>query len=1038
MDPQSLIGKTFESKYQILSLAGMGGMGAVYKARQLDLERFVAIKLMHFHLFDDDKLRQRFQREAHALSELSNQHIAGIYSYGIWHDRYPYMVLEFLEGRSLQSLLQECEKLDWQRSLKIMLQVAEALDHAHEHGIIHRDLSPNNIMIQQEPASDFVKILDFGLAKIMAPSSNEIQKLTQTGTLLGSIKYMSPELCSGQKVSFQSDIYSFGCILYESLSGNPPHWADNPVGLMHKHIHEEILSLKQIKGLNIPDSLNAVVNKALQKDCLHRYKDMKTLIGDLNLLLSGAGEEKLSCKQDRQRPSKQVKGSKFAILVLAGALFTLLISSLFTSSGIQFCATLAIQNESDALRLFEKSLFFTDRLAAIAAQDRSRDLFEQSLRTLLMRNRSQAPLFCLHIAEYYASKNKEESVFWAWTGLKLLSRSPEEKIDAQLNKVCQKLCKISLNSKAKPTSSQLSSILNLRNGFENRFNLTEIRPFLELENYVLRQSNRPSEFFDNCMNLAECESSEGNPVPYFENSLQICKSFPIAIPKQLYIFSTYGIYLAKHQQESKASELLENCIKLCPDFSQIGITELLKMAELAAACNNRLLLKELISAAKDNIDSSRDLDSQLRTASVLMNLMMTTNETELSRDLLNDTLERAKLSDKGDAEAIDKIVFLYLLCHPEEDPRKTITSRLALYEAKGQNNRQNQELWQCRLAELYFKKADLNNGMAALEQIKDNKQDSSELLKQQKWKSYSAAASSLLKVEDFPKAETMARKALSNCSDQSQVIQSTCLLENTLTPQHRYEEALQLLESLNWLDQAERNLDPAILLMRLYSSKSDKEKADKLYQSLLNKKLKRADFNLVKRDYYMLCFAKRDYKTSDQLMTEQLQEARSSNSPDIEQELGWLWLKADECGYNNKPKDGLKIIDQAISLCEKTNKEKYRSNLGSWYYRKCAVLELFGQIKEAHKYFKKSIESNGSESEKLGILINAVTQKKLFDGLESYANYEKAILACLNRSPEQRKDVKLASLKALATCCQKQGKTAEEKRYLQKAKELEI
>ncbi|MBX9688780.1 MAG: serine/threonine protein kinase [Candidatus Obscuribacterales bacterium] len=1070
MDPQSLIGKIFESKYQILSLAGMGGMGAVYKAKQLDLERFVAIKLLHFHLFDDENLRQRFQREAQALSTLSNQHIAKIYSYGIWQERFPFMVLEFIDGQSLHSLLQDCEKLEWQRSLKIMMQVAEALNHAHEHGIIHRDLSPNNIMIQQETSPDFVKILDFGLAKIMAPSSTEIQKLTQTGTLLGSIKYMSPELCAGQKVSYQSDIYSFGCILYESLCGNPPHWADNPIGFMHKHINEEIVPLKNIKALKIPDSLNTVVLHSLQKDCSNRYADMKTLMNDLTLVISGEGDESITYKKNTTSSEKTFKSKTKHLFVIIPILFLALVAAtLFTVPGIEKCASLSTQNETSALRLKEKCLFFLDRLAMLSALDKSRALLQKACNNLETANRPEAIKFCLYISHYYATRDKNEAAFWAWTGLTLMSKLPPESINDQLMKSCKKLCQPCLANKSKISPNHLRTILNLRKPLvasmvQHGFGPMDIHEFLDLENYVLTQSDHPKELFANCLQLIDCEMKDGNPIPYIKTAMSICNSPQIDNQSRFFLFSSYATYLAQHGEKSQASELLSKCTKLCQTNRDIDFNQLLKLAELASTCKNRTILSQLIREAKQRIDQTEDVESRLRAnggpvqlitqaqrktdiddliesklkqSARLMYLIMTTEDTELSKELLTETLERAKLSACNNTEPIDQTMYWYLLCHPKEDPTAPIKSLLEIYESKGPRTALQRRYLLYRLAELQIGRGEVRKGIAILDKLSESPEESHQTLKDQKWRSYTAAASSLIGLEEFSKAEAMVRKALRSCINKDQKIQSSCLLVNTIPSQDRKKEAIQILESLDWLDNAQFNLDPAILLMRFYFDSSDKQKADRLYQSLLNRKLKKADFNLVKHDYYMLCFKCGDYQKAKQLMSEQLKDARSSIPPNIEQELSWLWLKADESFYQRRYEDMLKTLEQGISLSRKHKQENNLLNLGSWYYRKCKMLETLNKIREAHEYFKKALHYSLSDRDKLAVLSNVVMRNVLFDGLETFSNYENQMLACLKRSPAQKKDIKLATLKALATCCKKQGKAKEEQAYLEKIKELE-
>lgn len=269
---------------------GEGGTGSVYKALERDLNRVVALKILHDTMIGDEESRERFRREGKILSSLSHPNLLVFYRFGIWQDAYPYICMEFLKGTSLRELV-DSNSSSCERLLHIALQICDAMQSAHTAGIIHRDLKPNNVMLLSEPA-DFVKIVDFGLAR--RKNGERSQHLTQTGMLVGSVHYMSPEQCAGRPADNTSDIYSLGCMLYELFCGQPPFSADNPIGLMHKHVSEEPERLSSRKGATttpMPEGLEFVIHKCLEKDCADRYKSMVELSQDLQMVVRGRGGE---------------------------------------------------------------------------------------------------------------------------------------------------------------------------------------------------------------------------------------------------------------------------------------------------------------------------------------------------------------------------------------------------------------------------------------------------------------------------------------------------------------------------------------------------------------------------------------------------------------------------------------------------------------------------------------------------------------------------------------------------------------------------
>lgn len=278
-------GTIVDQRFEIFEQIGTGGMGCVFRAKQIGLEREVAIKFLQVELLNDSEFCRRFEREAHALSQLSHQHVGAFYSYGIWNTKIPYIAMELLEGTSLNELLQQTGPLDWRRAAAIISQACDAMQHAHDGGIVHRDLKPSNIILQE---GDCVKVMDFGLSKLSSEAS-DVDKLTKTGFLIGSVDYMSPEQCKGRPADNKSDIYSLGCVFYECITGRPPHEAENPIGLLHKHTNENIELASKRLGKKLPPGLDELLLKALAKDPSDRYQSMSEMRKDINKVMVGTG-----------------------------------------------------------------------------------------------------------------------------------------------------------------------------------------------------------------------------------------------------------------------------------------------------------------------------------------------------------------------------------------------------------------------------------------------------------------------------------------------------------------------------------------------------------------------------------------------------------------------------------------------------------------------------------------------------------------------------------------------------------------------------
>lgn len=264
----ALIGQTLDEKYRLEQRLSAGGMGAVYRARHLQMDRPVAIKVLHQRLLADDSARIRFQREARAAVRLQHQNAVSVTDFGETADGYVYLVMELLEGPTLREILVKEVPIETARAISIMLQASAAVAAAHEAGIIHRDLKPSNILVTQSSDTPaVVKVLDFGIAKLAAHTLDDDEgaiTIRQAGALIGTPRYMAPEQYSGQELSPAADVYSLGVILYEMLTGMAPFTGSSPVEIAAKHVSDPPCAPRQIVAA-IPKEIEQVVLHALEK-----------------------------------------------------------------------------------------------------------------------------------------------------------------------------------------------------------------------------------------------------------------------------------------------------------------------------------------------------------------------------------------------------------------------------------------------------------------------------------------------------------------------------------------------------------------------------------------------------------------------------------------------------------------------------------------------------------------------------------------------------------------------------------------------------
>jgi serine/threonine-protein kinase len=280
------VGSILNERYEIIATLKSGGMGTVYQARQLMMNRIVAIKMLHQNMLTNIDALKRFRLEAQAASRLGMPNILTIYDFGLTPEGQPYMVMPFLDGVSLDEVMLKEHRLKPLRMLDISIQICAALSHAHANGVLHRDIKPSNIMlINDDDRTDFVKIVDFGIAKIIDALDTASSSITKTGELYGSPAYMSPEQCHGSALDARSDIYSLGCLMYTALTGHNFFASDCMLQTMQKHLSEMPSPFSQVcPGVDLPHDLEAAVFKSLAKKPAERFQTMSQFKEELKAI----------------------------------------------------------------------------------------------------------------------------------------------------------------------------------------------------------------------------------------------------------------------------------------------------------------------------------------------------------------------------------------------------------------------------------------------------------------------------------------------------------------------------------------------------------------------------------------------------------------------------------------------------------------------------------------------------------------------------------------------------------------------------------
>ena len=298
-------GTTIDGRYRIEGMLGEGGMGVVYLGRHLAIDKQVAIKILRAEFARRPETRARFRQEARAASSVENPHIVDVSDFGALPDGSTYLVMEYLDGVPLSILTRDDKPIALDRAIAIARQIAEGLAEVHDRGIVHRDLKPDNIFLVKEgEKEDFVKILDFGIAKVLESTE---AKMTCAGSLFGTPSYMSPEQAAGMPVDARTDVYALGIIMYELASGRVPFDADTLMGILTQHLYRKPLPLRDLVGeSHVSAGLDAIITKSLSKGPEQRYQNMRELAADLAAVAEGRTPEaviELAVRRDSARPA---------------------------------------------------------------------------------------------------------------------------------------------------------------------------------------------------------------------------------------------------------------------------------------------------------------------------------------------------------------------------------------------------------------------------------------------------------------------------------------------------------------------------------------------------------------------------------------------------------------------------------------------------------------------------------------------------------------------------------------------------------------
>lgn len=311
-------------QYEILEKVGAGGMGTVYKVQDRVNGDTFAVKVLNREVSKDATAVKRFEQEVASASKLTHGNLVSVYKHGNTKEGTPYLVMDYYDGDNLSMVLEEKGELKPEEALELFIQLGGAISHAHKKGVVHRDIKPTNVIISRsEDGIEIPRVVDFGIAKVLPSSNRETLNFTETGEVFGSPEYMSPEQCLGFNLDHKSDIYSFGCLMYETLTGAPPFAGQNPIQLVVKHINEDVEEFPaDIKKAKMAKELESIVLKCLEKEPENRFQSMDELVHTLELLQEGKAIPKFSISK-KARPTLTNAQAYGGFMLLIFGLFAL-------------------------------------------------------------------------------------------------------------------------------------------------------------------------------------------------------------------------------------------------------------------------------------------------------------------------------------------------------------------------------------------------------------------------------------------------------------------------------------------------------------------------------------------------------------------------------------------------------------------------------------------------------------------------------------------------------------------------------------------
>jgi len=300
------ISSNFGERYEMMEMVGEGGMAKVYKVRDLVLNQFFAIKIIHPELAKDEVRQKRFEQEATTARALNHANIVTIYAFDISPEGVPYLIMDYVEGLNLGISMGDTP-LELANFYDIFIQVCSALAHAHSRGVIHRDIKPSNILVTALSAkTSWVKLADFGIAKMIMPHDG-VNDLTKTGDFLGSPYYVSPEQAQGDDVDARSDIYSLGCVMFHAITGRPPFVGNSPVKIIMQQISDPPPRLATLSGADLPVGMERIIHRCLEKRPEDRYQNVFDIRTDLQLVQQGKEPQMMRTTTKKELPANERK-----------------------------------------------------------------------------------------------------------------------------------------------------------------------------------------------------------------------------------------------------------------------------------------------------------------------------------------------------------------------------------------------------------------------------------------------------------------------------------------------------------------------------------------------------------------------------------------------------------------------------------------------------------------------------------------------------------------------------------------------------------